>query len=94
MPLSQPQKPKPLKLALAAKVENIILRGLNWIRPELLLAVFLFVAIILAFVKIQAIGFYITFSIFIIGFYVERCLRFLERKKKAKELVEKEKITS
>ena len=91
MPLSYSQPPKPLKLTLTTKVENVILRGMSFVRPELLLAVFLFVAIILAFVKIEAVGFYVMFGLFIIGYFVERTIVKLERKKKVKEMVEKEK---
>ena len=71
MPLSYPTK---LRTPIITKVRNIVNQSLVYFRPEIILGVFLIVAILLAFLKISAIGFYIVFSIFIIGYFCERIL--------------------
>ena len=77
MPLSYPTK---LRTPIITKVRNVVNQSLVYIRPEIILGVFLIVAILLAFLKITAIGFYIVFGIFIIGYFVERVFRILQRK--------------
>jgi len=77
MPLSFPTK---LKTPIITKVRNVVNQSLVYIRPEIILGVFLIVAILLAFLKISAIGFYIVFSIFIIGYFAERIIKVLQRK--------------
>jgi len=77
MPLSSPIKPR---TPIITKVRNVVNQSLVYIRPEIILGVFLIVAILLAFLKISAIGFYVVFGIFIIGYFVERVFRILQRK--------------
>ena len=77
MPLSSPIKPR---TPIITKVKNVVNQSLVYIRPEIILGVFLIVAILLAFLKISAIGFYVVFGIFIIGYFVERVFRILQRK--------------
>ena len=71
MPLSFPTR---LRTPIITKVRNVVNQSLVYIRPEIILGVFLIVAILLAFLKITAIGFYIVFGIFIIGYFCERIL--------------------
>ena len=71
MPLSFSIKPR---TPIITKVRNVVNQSLVYIRPEIILGVFLIVAILLAFLKITAIGFYIVFGIFIIGYFCERIL--------------------
>jgi len=71
MPLSSPVRPR---TPIITKVRNIVNQSLVYFRPEIILGVFLIVAILLAFLKITAIGFYIVFGIFIIGYFCERIL--------------------
>jgi len=77
MPLSAPAK-RPNRTV--SKVKNAILQGLNYIRPDITLAIFLFFAIILAFLNNSAIGFYSVFGIFIIGYFAERIIRNFKKK--------------
>ena len=77
MPLSFPTR---LRTPVITKVRNVVNQSLVYIRPEIILGVFLIVAILLAFLKISAIGFYIVFSIFIIGYFAERIIKVLQRK--------------
>ena len=77
MPLSSPIRPR---TPIITKVRNVVNQSLVYIRPEIILGVFLIVAILLAFLKISAIGFYVVFGIFIIGYFVERVFRILQRK--------------
>ena len=77
MPLSFPTR---LRTPVITKVRNVINQSLVYIRPEIILGVFLIVAILLAFLKISAIGFHIVFGIFIIGYFAERVFRILQRK--------------
>ena len=77
MPLSSPIKPR---TPIITKVRNVVNQSLVYFRPEIILGVFLIVAILLAFLKISAIGFYVVFGIFIIGYFVERVFRILQRK--------------
>ena len=77
MPLSFPTR---LRTPVITKVRNVVNQSLVYIRPEIILGVFLIVAILLAFLKISAIGFYVVFGIFIIGYFVERIIKVLQRK--------------
>ena len=77
MPLSFPTR---LKTPTITKVRNVVNQSLVYIRPEIILGVFLIVAILLAFLKISAIGFYIVFGVFIVGYFTERVFRILQRK--------------
>ena len=77
MPLSFPTR---LRTPIITKVRNVVNQSLVYIRPEIILGVFLIVAILLAFLKISAIGFHIVFSIFIIGYFAERIIKVLQRK--------------
>lgn len=71
MPLNY-LKPIIRKLPIAQKVGNLFLQIVSLIRPETILGVFLIAAILLAFFKISAIGFYAVFGIFTIGYFCER----------------------
>ena len=77
MPLSFPTR---LKTPTITKVRNVVNQSLVYIRPEIILGIFLIVAILLAFLKISAIGFYVVFGIFIIGYFTERVFRILQRR--------------
>ncbi len=69
MPLSAPiKRPK----QTINRIKNTILQGLGFIRPDIVLMTFLVVAVVLAFLKYTAIGFYSVFGIFIIGYFCER----------------------
>lgn len=78
MPLSFPTKRPNFKIN---KIKNAILQGLNYLRPDIVLAIFLFFAVVLAFFKNQAIGFYGVFGIFIIGYFAERILIKIKKNK-------------
>ena len=69
MPLSAPVKRPNL---IVSKIKNAILQGLAYIRPDIVLMIFLLIAVALAFLKYTAIGFYSVFGIFIIGYFAER----------------------
>lgn len=73
MPLNY-QKPIIRKLPIVQKVGNLFLQIVSLIRPETILGVFLIAAILLAFFKISAIGFYVVFGIFTIGYFCERVI--------------------
>ena len=77
MPLSFSIKPR---TPIITKVKNVVNQSLVYIRPEIILGVFLIVAILLAFLKISAIGFYIVFGIFITCYFAERITLILHRK--------------
>ena len=77
MPLSFPTR---LRTPIITKVRNVVNQSLVYIRPEIILGVFLIVAILLAFLKISAIGFYVVFGIFIIGYFAERIIKVLQRR--------------
>jgi len=66
------EKPRVKKIPIVQKVGSLFLRLLALIRPETIFGVFLIVAILLAFLQMQSIGFYIVFGIFIIGYFLER----------------------
>ena len=76
MPLSFHIRPR---IPIATKVRNLTAQALSYLRPEIILGIFLVSAIFLAFFQITAIGFYITFSIFIIGYFCERIQRIPKR---------------
>jgi len=76
-PLSAPVKRPNF---LITRIRNTVLQTLNYIRPEILLAVFLFFAIVFAFLNRLAIGFYIVFGIFIAGYFIERITRIIKKK--------------
>ncbi len=77
MPLSFPTKRPNFKIN---KIKNAILQGLNYIRPDIMLAIFLFFAVVLAFLNNPAIGFYGVFGIFIIGYFTERIIKNFKKK--------------
>ena len=77
MPLNYEQ---PKRVSLRNKLKNTTFQILSLIRPEIILGVFLMVAILLAFLKISAIGFYIVFGIFITCYFAERITLILHRK--------------
>ena len=68
-----------LRNPIISKIKQTFLQSINlafqFIRPEILLVVFLIVAILLAFAKIEAIGFYVVFAIFITGYFCERIVK-------------------
>lgn len=80
MPLSYSEK-NARKISISQKVGNLLLRFLALVRPETILAIFLIVAILLAFLQITAVGFYIVFSIFVVGYFAERIVLKLKIKK-------------
>ena len=71
MPLNY-EKPNIKEIPIIQKVGNLFLRLVALIRPETILGIFLIVAILLSFLQIQSIGFYIVFGIFVIGYFSER----------------------
>ena len=73
MPLNY-EKPNIRKIPIVQKVGNLFLQIINLIRPETILGVFLIAAILLAFFKISAIGFYVVFGIFTIVYFCERVI--------------------
>lgn len=73
MPLNF-EKPRIKKIPITQKVGSLFLRLIALIRPETIFGVFLIVAILLAFLQIQSIGFYIVFGIFITGYFAERTI--------------------
>jgi hypothetical protein len=81
MPLSFTGRP-PKKIF--AGVGNKILQGLNYIRPENLLAVLLLIAFILAFVRPSA-GFYVVAVVFILCYFAERIIKLLPKKNEKDE---------
>jgi len=70
MPLSY-YKPK-FKHKIGPKMGRAFLKSIEFIRPQTILGVFLTAALVLAFLRITAIGFYAVFGIFIIGYFAER----------------------
>jgi len=80
MPLNY-EKPRVKKIPIVQKVGNLFLRLLALIRLETILGVFLIVAILLAFLQIKSIGFYLVFGIFIIGYFAERIIITIWRRK-------------
>lgn len=77
MPLSFPVKQPNITIT---RIKNTFLQIVNYIRPDFLLSILLLVAIILAFLQIQAWGFYSICSIFIISYFTERIFRILQRR--------------
>lgn len=77
MPLSAPVKRPSL---IVNKVKNAILQGLGYIRPDIVLMIFLLVGVVLAFLKYTATGFYSVFGIFIIGYFAERIIKSFRKK--------------
>jgi len=77
MPLSAPVKRPNL---IVNKVKNAILQGLGYIRPDIVLMIFLLVGVVLAFLKYTAIGFYSVFGIFIVGYFAERIIKSFRKK--------------
>ena len=73
MPLNYEQ-PITKKIPIIQKVGSLFLRLLVLIRPETVLGVFLIAGILLAFLRTQSIGFYIVFGIFIVGYFAERII--------------------
>ena len=81
MPLNY-EKPIIKRIPIVQKVRNLFLQIINLIRPETILGVFLIAAILLAFFKISATGFYAVFGIFTIGYFCERVTIKYGRRKK------------
>jgi len=71
MPLTLVGKPK-LKNPIINRIRNVTSQLFSYIRPEVILGIFLVCAILLAFLQIPAIGFYLVFGIFIAGYFCER----------------------
>ena len=80
MPLNY-SKPIKKKVPVAQKVSSLFARGFSFIYPSTLFVTFLLVAIILAFIQIQALYFYVAFGVFIVGYFAERILMVVGRYK-------------
>lgn len=65
---------------IISKIKNTVLQTIAFIRPDIMLGIFLLVAIILAFLKVEATNFYIVFAVFIVGYFAERIVKVLPRK--------------
>ena len=69
MPLSIPQKPKPLSFTgVRSAITNILAR----LNINVFLLIFLVVGMLAVILKSQAIGFYIIFGLFVTGYFTER----------------------
>ena len=83
MPLNA-QENKP-KYSLITKIRqataNTLSVLISWIQLEIILAVFLVFAIILAFLNRPAIGFYVVFGLFIVGTFCERIILSINKRK-------------
>lgn len=83
MPLNY-QEPK-IKNTLINRIRKKTIEGVDLIaqvfKPEIILITFLFVSILLSFLKIRAVGFFIVFGIYIICYFAERVVKQLNRNK-------------
>lgn len=80
MPLNY-EKPRIRLASRLAQVKNATLQFFTFVNPNMLIMIFLIVAILLAFLRIESISFYFVFGIFIIGYFSERIARVCQKKK-------------
>jgi membrane protein implicated in regulation of membrane protease activity len=72
MPLSFTNQPKiSFFKVFGSKIRNTFLQIFAFLRPDVFFGIFLLAAIIVAFVKINW-GFYVSFSVFIVLYFIER----------------------
>ena len=80
MPLNY-QKPKFRLASRLSQIKNATLQFFAFVNPNILIMIFLIVAILLAFLKIESISFHFVFGIFIIGYFGERIVKIWQKKK-------------
>ena len=71
MPLNNFKPKSSLTLGFKRTVDKV-LNYVLYLNPQIALGIFLMAAIVLSFSEKESIGFYIVFSIFIIGYFFER----------------------
>lgn len=87
MSLSYHQPPKLINKTLRsiARVRQAVFGTINsYFVPDKMILLFFIIASILAFLKIAAIGFYVVFGLFIVGYFADRIITKLEKRKKIK----------
>jgi len=82
MPLNN-FKPKPSLTIGLKKTVDKVLNYVLYLNPQIALGIFLMAAIVLALLEKESIGFYVVFSIFIIGYFAERIFKSLKGQTKS-----------
>ena len=86
MPLTFPVK---RKTKFLSTIGQTIQRSLAYIRPDVILAVMLIISIILAFLQIPAISFHCILGVFIVGYFTDRIIPKIWKKKYGKSTQKK-----
>ena len=76
MPLTLLKKPT---IPIRNKIQRFVNQTINYFRPDVFLGIFLFVSIILAFIK-PITEFYVVFGIFLTGYFGERIVKLWKKK--------------
>ena len=82
MPLNYSAPPKK---TLFSNIRNAVSRLFIFPFPEMFLLAFLFFGIILEIFKRTSWGWYLVFGIFVIGYFVERIIKIIKKRKKEYE---------
>ena len=82
MPLNYSQPPKK---TIFSNIRNAVSRLFIFPFPEMFLLAFLFFGIILEIFKRTSLGWYLVFGIFVIGYFVERIIRIIKKRKEKYE---------